>query len=121
MCYQKFQIKYKLFATKLQPLVLTPTPVAAKDSRDASKRTIQKRNSFIKGQIVLSSKSVEYQTGKLVRSFGTEERTDILKSGSIHAHIEAEELVAMKANLGLPWEKMKSMARLERHIIIFYI
>ena len=51
-----------------------------------------------------------------MQSFEFEERSKILKTGCINAHIEADELVVMKANLGLPWEKMKSMARLERQI-----
>jgi len=42
----------------------------------------------------------------------TVKRAEILKLGSMEScSIDAEKMVSMKAHLGLPWEKMKVMAR----------
>jgi len=41
-----------------------------------------------------------------------DERQMILKLGNIQPiHLGPSELVSMKSNLGLPWEKMKTMAK----------
>ena len=101
-----------IYSPYLQPLCLTPTPMASKSSSTATKRTIQLRNKFIRNQIETSSKDLEVQTGFFVRSFGVDERRTILKEAGIsQASIGAKEMVAMKSNLGLPWERMKALNR----------
>ena len=91
---------------------MTPTPVATKGSSAVCRRTIQKRNNFIKDQIACSSKDIDLQTGLLVKSFQASERQTIIeKAGIKPAFIGPAELVAMKSNLGLPWERMKAMSR----------
>ena len=59
-----------------------------------------------------SKDSMILQTGLLVKSFDVQERQTILNLANIErSHITAESLVAMKADLGMPWEKMKAMSR----------
>ena len=59
-----------------------------------------------------SAESVTIQSEALLKSIPAEERQKILKAGKVNpASIGAEKFVAMKANLGLPWQKMRVMAR----------
>ena len=96
-------------------MTFTPTPAALKDSTEVSKRTIQRRSKFLKEQINFvsgSAKATSLQTGAIIKSMTTDKREEILKMGNIKSvEIDAEKMVAMKAHLGLPWEKMKVMAR----------
>ena len=59
-----------------------------------------------------SEKASGIQTSKLVTSIEDEKRHDILEKVGIYpAVITPENMVAMKADLGIPWEKLKCMAR----------
>ena len=61
--------------------------------------------------------SVVEQTASLVKSFGENERQKILKKANISAaEITSEEMVALKANMGAPWEKLKTMSRYKQQI-----
>ena len=52
------------------------------------------------------------QTSKLVTSIKDEKRHDILKKAGIYpAVITTENMVAMIADLGIPWDKPKCMAK----------
>ena len=94
-------------------MILTPTPKPKKKSSFVCERTIQRRNLFLKNQIKTSSGgATAFQTGELLKTLSKVERMEILKKGGIDSpHIDAEKLVAMKSDLGLSWEKMKTMAR----------
>jgi len=59
-----------------------------------------------------SKDAVSVQTGKLVKSFDVEQRTEIIKNAQIpSASIPEDALVAMKVDMGIPWEKLKTMSR----------
>lgn len=59
-----------------------------------------------------SEEASAIQTSKLVTSIEDEKRHDILEKAGIYpAVITPENMVAMKADLGIPWEKLKCMAR----------
>ena len=95
---------------------MTHTPQPIKESTNVHKRTLQLRNKFLKDQISMacggSQQASTKQTGILFKSFTPEIRQEILKSGEIKPiEIQAEQLVSMKANLSLPWEKMKVLGR----------
>ena len=52
------------------------------------------------------------QTSKLLKSFEEDHRKNILmKDGIVAADIAPEEMVAMKVDMGIPWEKVKCIAR----------
>ena len=58
-----------------------------------------------------SKQSLMRQAGALLKSF-REEREQILKEAKITSvQISAEAMVALKADMGIPWEKLKTMAR----------
>ena len=93
-------------------MYLTPTPVANKSSTSAFKRTIQRRNVFIKDQLQSTSKDLVAQAGFFMKSLGLQERQLLINEAGIKpSHIEASEMVAMKSNLGLSWERMKTLVR----------
>ena len=59
-----------------------------------------------------SEEASTIQTSKLVTSIEDEKRHDILeKAGISPAVITPENMVAMKVDLEIPWEKLKCMAR----------
>ena len=59
-----------------------------------------------------SEEASAIQTSKLVTSIEDEKRHDILEKAGIYpAVITLENMVAIKADLGTPWEKLKCMAR----------
>ena len=48
----------------------------------------------------------------MIKSFGKQERAEINKSSNIpNVEIGKQALVAMKVDLGIPWEKLKTMSR----------
>lgn len=52
------------------------------------------------------------QTSHLLKSFRHEDRIEILKNSNISSvAITPEAMVALKVDMGIPWEKMKTMAR----------
>ena len=58
-----------------------------------------------------SEEASAIQTSKLVTSIEDEKRHILEKAGIYPAVITPENMVAMKADLGIPWEKLKCMAR----------
>lgn len=93
---------------------MTSTPKAKKDSSEAAKRTVQLRNQQLKTHIQSScgQSSLPIQTGNLLKSIKKDQRLEILTKANISPiDISPEEMVAMKVDLGVPWEKIKNMAR----------
>ena len=77
---------------------------------------MKRRNNFISRQLEETAGSSTAakikQTAVLLKSFDECERTKILEVANVgQAEINAEEMVALKADIGIPWEKMKIMAR----------
>ena len=59
-----------------------------------------------------TEKASVVQTSKLLKSSEEDHRKNILmKAGIVAADIAPEEMVAMKIDMGIPWEKVKYMAR----------
>ena len=87
----------------------------------ACSKTISRRNKYIKSQIEATSGSnkedILIQTSKLVKSFDEEARVTILRNANISpVEIDAETMVAMKVDMGIPWEKLKTMSRFVKHL-----
>ena len=109
----------KLVSGGPRPTVVSITPVAYKPSTEVSKKTLRKRTLDLKTNIEMvagsssdSNASTLLQVGMLLKGFDSEERQKILEVGQIEkSRITADNLVAMKADLSMPWEKMKAMAR----------
>lgn len=93
-------------------MVLTSTPKAVKIS-DVSKRTLRNRNQFLKNQLkITSGPDPVDQAANFVKSFRGEEQEDLMKKADlIVPSISAEQMVAIKVDTGIPWEKLKKLSR----------
>ena len=104
---------YKLI---FQPYIFTSTPKHIKESDKVSKRTLKNRQIVLTNtlNVTAGSSSAAHvkQTGELIKSFDEINRQEILKLANISAaEITAEEMVALKADMGVPWTKLKTMSR----------
>jgi len=95
---------------------LTSTPKASKESTNVCNKTINRRNKHLLSQIQVSSGSSTAATGvqtrKIIKSLDEDTRRDILNEANIESiEIGPAQMVAMKSDLGIPWEKLKSMSR----------
>ena len=90
---------------------------AVKASNEVTKKTLQAKNNFIHGHIEKSAgpskNAIMTQTSTLLlKSFEEKARFKILKIAQIpQTELTAAALVAMKADMGIPWEKLKRMPR----------
>ena len=59
-----------------------------------------------------SSTAIMKQSSVLLKSFEEEERKEILQNvNNGVTQITAEEMLDLKSDMGLPWEKIKTMSR----------
>ena len=80
--------------------MLTSTPVASKESGSG----VCKRTGGESGKNV--------QAALFLKSTDAEQRQAILDEGNISpVEVNAKTMVAMKADMGIPWEKMKTISR----------
>ena len=110
------RFEFLSFKISFQPFVITSTPKAIKDSTKVSNKTLNNRKKLILDQMKTSSGestgSLIKQTAVIIKSFGKEERQLVLEKANISAkEITSEEMVALKADMGVPWEKLKTMSR----------
>ena len=99
-----------------RPNIISLSTAAFKESENVSKKTLRRRTIQMQdslGAVAGSSReSMMLQTGLLVKTFNLDERKNILEMAKIErSFIDAESVVAMKADLSMPWEKMKAMSR----------
>nr|XP_047133997.1 uncharacterized protein LOC124812047 isoform X3 [Hydra vulgaris] len=99
-----------------RPLQFTSNSMAYKDSSDVSKRTIRKRHLAVINSLNvvpgLASTSQLQQTSAILNSFGEKDQIKILKMSNIPSSvISAEEMVSMKAHMGITYSNMKIIAR----------
>nr|XP_047123398.1 uncharacterized protein LOC124806476 isoform X2 [Hydra vulgaris] len=99
-----------------RPLQFTSNSMAYKDSSDVSKRKIRKRHLAVINSLNvvpgLASTSQLQQTSAILNSFGEKDQIKILKMSNIPSSvISAEEMVSMKAHMGITYSNMKIIAR----------
>ena len=97
-------------------MYLTSTPKPVKGSEYVSSKIVSRRNKFLMRQLNNTCENTKkaslVQTSKLLKSLEEDHRKNILiKAGIVAAGITPEEIVAMKLDMGIPWEKVKCMAR----------
>ncbi|XP_047134470.2 V(D)J recombination-activating protein 1 [Hydra vulgaris] len=97
-----------------RPVLFSSIAKAYVTSNEASSTTIKERNAILKRNMEIvsgtSTDSVCSQSSKLLKSFPSETREKILTNLNIEGvAISATKMVAMKADLGLPWEKLKNI------------
>ena len=92
---------------------MTSTPKAEKEN--ITDRTKRRRVTCLRQTLNISSGTINseiHTTSRLLKSFEKDKREKILKEAGIsHSSIMPETMVAMKADMGIPWEKLKVMSR----------
>ncbi len=79
---------------------------------DASDRTIARRNKIIdRVRDVVSGGDSAAQLREEVKHLSKAERQELLHSGGFRLDVPAEQGLAMKADLGLPWNKLRIIRR----------
>ncbi|XP_065652979.1 uncharacterized protein LOC124812446 isoform X1 [Hydra vulgaris] len=99
-----------------RPNSFLPVSKAYVCSNKASIKTKKCRNSLLKNQLqIIAGKYVDAvgcQSSQLLKSFQPETRELILANSNINrVTIGAAEMVAIKADLSLPWEKLKTISK----------
>ncbi|XP_047130965.1 V(D)J recombination-activating protein 1-like [Hydra vulgaris] len=99
-----------------RPIVFTQTPKAYVNSAQAAESTLRLRNTnILKHFETVAGNSCDSsisQTSKLLLSFEPDQRQSILSNTKLnHTKISANVMVAMKTDMGIPWEKLKVMSR----------
>nr|XP_047141032.1 uncharacterized protein LOC124816065 [Hydra vulgaris] len=99
-----------------RPLCLTVTPKAYKESASCSISTLKKRHRLlmeeVNHQVGNSKDSQVMQAAVMLKSFDYCQKRKILQNANIGiVQLSAEELVAFKADVGIPWNKLKTMTR----------
>ena len=93
-----------------------------KTSAEISEKTIRRRQKQLHQSLIENDgptkKAKIQQVALMLNSFNKNDKIDILKKSNLsQVEIEPEDVVALKADCGLPWEKMKKMIR----YIIFFL
>ncbi|XP_065667077.1 uncharacterized protein LOC136087630 isoform X2 [Hydra vulgaris] len=99
-----------------RPMIFTHAPKAYVNSAQAAQSTLRLRNiNIAKHFETLAGNlndAVANQTSKLLNSLSQDTRHSILDNAGLnHSEISASVMVAMKTDMGVPWEKLKIMSR----------
>ena len=81
-------------------------------SSKCSKDTLRRRsNEISKVREILSVGDTSEQMVNEMKRIPREERNELMREANFNVHIPAEEGLAMKADLGLTWNKLRLMRR----------
>ncbi|XP_065672293.1 uncharacterized protein LOC136090116 [Hydra vulgaris] len=99
-----------------RPMIFTHAPKAYVNSAQAAQSTLRLRNTNIAKHFETLAgnlnDAVANQTSKLLNSLSQDTRHSILDNAGLnHSEISASVMVAMKTDMGVPWEKLKIMSR----------
>ena len=95
-----------------QPLTLMQVPSCRVPTSEASPITIRRRShQLAKVRDTISGGASLEQLQSEIRCLSKEERQEILKDANLPISIPADHVLAMKADLALPWAKLRVIAR----------
>ncbi|XP_065675447.1 uncharacterized protein LOC136091667 [Hydra vulgaris] len=97
-------------------LCFVSAPKAYKDSANCSNSSLRKRQKYLLEQFNHTAGSFQdskvCQTAVMLKSYDNDEANKILNKANIgRVDLNAEEMVALKADMGITWNKLKTMAR----------
>ena len=96
-----------------QPLTFIHVPTPRVNSDDASKKTLKRRSQDLSGIRTFASGSCSTeQFHSEIELLSREEREKLIKSTTNIVEIGSEHSLAMKADLSIPWNKLRTMRRL---------
>ena len=79
---------------------------------DASKRTVERRSEVLSAvRQIASGGDTSAQFAAEVKSLSQVEREDLLQQAQLPVVIPADHALAMKADLGIPWTKLRILRR----------
>ena len=86
---------------------------------DASRKTIARRNKAMdRVRDLVSADDSSTQLKEEIQHLNKDERQDLLQNAGFTLEIPAEQGLAMKADLGLPWNKLRVIRRQEYTYIL---
>nr|XP_047126638.1 postreplication repair E3 ubiquitin-protein ligase RAD18-like [Hydra vulgaris] len=99
-----------------RPLCFVFAPKVYVESAHCSNKTLSKRQKHLMQQVNhtagCSQESKICQTSVMLKSYDKDEANEMLKKANIGTmDLNAREMVALKADMGIPWNKLKTMAR----------
>ena len=96
----------------LQPITLVPVRGCRVSSSEASRRTLKRRTEQI-GRIrsLSSGGDSTAQLRAEIKSLSKEEREELLQQAGLPVHIPIDHSLAIKADLGIPWRKLRILRR----------
>ena len=96
----------------MQPMTLVVIPCGTTPTSRASSKTVARRNRVLTAvRDIVSAGDSTSQMQCEVQHLGKEERQDLLRRAGIIVDIPVDAGVAMKAELALPWTKLRVMRR----------
>ena len=95
----------------LEPLTLAHVPAARVSSATASTKTVRRCRGELEDIRATMSKDSQAQLRTEVRGLPSEERRKPLTSAGITLDIPPEKGLAMKADLAIPWNKLRTICR----------
>ena len=79
---------------------------------DASKRTVERRSEVLSAmRQIASGGDTSAQFAAEVKSLSQVEREDLLQQAQLPVVIPADHALVMKADLGIPWTKLRILRR----------
>ena len=98
--------------TLLQPLSMMAITKCRVSSSNACNKTLLRRSAQLSQlRKVISGGETSTQFQSELRCLTRAEREDVLKDAHLPVVIPAEHALALKANLALPWAKLRSISR----------
>lgn len=98
--------------TSLQPLSFLRVTSPWVDSASASQKTLRNRTDEVGSHRAIVSKHCEtHQLKDEVKVLDSDESKKLVESGVFCSAVSVESTLAFKANLQIPWNKMREMRR----------
>ena len=96
----------------VQPITLVPISGCRISSSEVSRRTLKRRTDDIsRVRNITSGGESSAQLKAEIRSLTTEQREELLQQAQLPVVIPTDHALAMKADLALPWNKLRVIRR----------
>jgi hypothetical protein len=116
-----YKLIYIIIILKLKPLNLMKVTKSMVSSSKCSRETIRRRSnelSKIRSQIAMGDSTIQFNNE--LKQLPIEERKILMKEANFTISIPPEQGLAMKADLNIPWNKLRIMRRYYTKLIYIY-
>lgn len=95
-----------------KPLTLMQIPAGRVDSSTACQKTVQQRCKTLSAvRKVASGNDSNAQLGMEIQALSRSQREDLLKKVQLPISVPADHALAIKADLAMPWSKLRILRR----------